>query len=61
MILYSKELKKMFLIDINDYKKKCEKYKIVGKDGKGKEYIINTNILIFEIFKWKKKWKRKRI
>ena len=48
MIIYSKELQKICLIDIEDYKKNSGKYKIGGKNGKGEEYIINTNILIFE-------------
>ena len=48
MILYSKELQKKLLINIEDYKKKSGKYKIGEKNGKGKEYILNTNILIFE-------------
>jgi len=47
-IAYSKELQKIYLIDIGDYKKKCEIYKIGEKNGIGKEYIMNTNILIFE-------------
>ena len=48
MIKYNKEIQKMFLIDIINYKKASGKYKIGEKNGKGKEYIINTNILIFE-------------
>ena len=48
MIIYNKKLQKMFLVDIKDYKKISGKYKIGGKNGKGKEYLINTNILIFE-------------
>ena len=48
MIKYSKELQKMHLINIEDYKKISGKYRIVEINGKGKEYIINTNILIFE-------------
>jgi len=48
MIVYNKEFQKMCSIDIKDYKKLSGKYKIGEKEGKGKEYIINTNILIFE-------------
>jgi len=48
MIIYSKELQNMYLIDIEDYKKKSGKYKIGEKNGKGKEYILNKNVLIFE-------------
>jgi len=48
MILYNKEYQKICLIDFDDYKKIAWKYKIIGKNGKGIEYIINTNMLIFE-------------
>ena len=48
IIKYSKELQKICLVDIEDYKKESGKYKIGLKNGFGKEYIINTNILIFE-------------
>ena len=48
MILYNKELQNMYAIDIEDYKKIGGKYKTGEKNGKGKEYIINTNILLFE-------------
>ena len=48
IIKYSKELQKICLIGIEDYKKKSGKYKIGGKNGKGKEYTINTKKLIFE-------------
>ena len=48
MIIYNKELQKMFLIDIEDYKKISRIYKIYEKKGKGKEYLLSTNILIFE-------------
>ena len=48
IIVYNKELQKTLKIDIEDYKKVSGKYKIGKKDGKGKIYKINTNILIFE-------------
>ena len=48
MIIYNKELQKIFSVDIDNYIKKSGKYKIVEINGKGKEYIINTNLLIFE-------------
>ncbi len=48
MIMYNKELQKKFLVDIKNYKKKSGKYKVGDKNGKGKEYIINADILIFE-------------
>ena len=48
MIIYNKELQKNCLVDLEYYKKQCEKYKICEKNGKGKEYSLNTNKLIFE-------------
>ena len=48
MIIYNKELQKLCSICTEDYEKKSGKYRIGEKNGKGKEYIINTNILIFE-------------
>ena len=48
MIVYSKELQNICSIGIDYYKKKSGKYRISGHNGKWKEYLINTNILIFE-------------
>ena len=48
MIIYNKQLQKMFGVNIQDYKKLSGKYKIVGKNGKVKEYTLNTDKLIFE-------------
>ena len=50
MIMYNKGLQKINLIDIKDYKKINGKYKIVEKkgNGNGREYILNTKILVFE-------------
>ena len=48
IIKYSKELQKICLISIEYIKIYNGKYKIGGKNGKGKEYKINSNILIFE-------------
>ena len=42
--MYNKELQKVLLIDIKYYKKVSGKYIIGEKNGKGREYIINTNI-----------------
>ena len=63
ILIYNKELQKKLSIDINDYTKISGKYKIEEKNGKGKEYKINTDILIFEgeYLNRKKKWKRERI
>ena len=46
MIVYNKILQKMILVGIEDYKKIKGIYKIGEKKGNGKEYIIDTNILI---------------
>jgi len=48
LIIYKKQLQKILGFDIKDYKKISGKYKIDGKNGKGKEYLLNTNILVFE-------------
>ena len=48
MIIYNKRLQNILGVDIEDYKKISGKYKIGEKNGIGKEYILNTNILIFE-------------
>ena len=48
MIIYNKELQKTFQVDIEDYKKISGKYRKDGKNGKVREYIINTDKLRFE-------------
>ena len=48
IIVNNMEFQNICLVGIEDYKKASGKYKIGDKNGKGKEYIINTNILIFE-------------
>ena len=48
MIIYNKELQKICLVDIKDYKNASLKYRIGERNGKGKEYIKNTKRLIFE-------------
>ena len=48
LIIYNKQLRKIIGVDIEDYKETSGKYKIAEKNGKGREYILNTNILIFE-------------
>ena len=48
IILYNNELQKICLFDIQDYKKISGKYKIGEKYGKGREFIKDTNRLIFE-------------
>ena len=48
MIIYNKNLQNLIGVDIEAYKRISEKYKIGKKDGKGKEYDLKTNKLIFE-------------
>ena len=48
LIIYNKNLQKTLKINIDDYKKLSGKYKIGKKNGIGKVYKLNTNIMIFE-------------
>ena len=48
MIIYNKKLQKKIHVDLEFYKKISKKYKIEGITGKGKEYDIDTNRLLFE-------------
>ena len=48
IIIYNKHLQKKLDINIEDYKKIRGIYKEGGRNGKGKEYNISTNIMIFE-------------
>ena len=48
IIAHNNKLKKMFLVDIENYKINSGKYKRGGKNGKVREYIINTKRLIFD-------------
>jgi len=48
MIIYNKLLQKLLSVDIKNYKKISGKYKIIEKNGKGKEYLIESNKIIFE-------------
>ena len=48
MIIYNKQLQKIFGIDIFNYKKISGKYKIGEKNGKGKEYTLIGHHLRFE-------------
>ena len=47
MIMYNKNLQKICLTNIEIYKKIAGKFKIGRNNGNVKEYILNTNILIF--------------
>ena len=46
--MYNKLFQNNLLVDIKNYKKMSGKYKIGDKSGKGKEYLIESNKLIFE-------------
>ena len=48
IVIYNKQLQGDLGIDIENYKSISGKYKIGEKNGKGSEYILNTDILIFE-------------
>ena len=48
MIKYSKYFQNIFSINIENYKKISGKYKIGGINGQGKEYLLNTDKVIFE-------------
>ena len=48
LIIYNKEIRQKLRVNIQDYKKPSGKYKIGGKNGKGSEYTLRTNKLIFE-------------
>ena len=48
LVKYNKIIQNKLEIDIDAYKRKSGKYKIKGINGNGKEYLLNTNILIFD-------------
>ena len=48
LIIYNKKIQKKLKIDIENYKKASQRYRIIGDNGKGQEFLINTNYLIFE-------------
>ena len=59
--MFNKQLQKILGVDIEDYKEISGKYKIAEKNGKGSEYTLNTNKLIFEgeYLNWKRNGKGK--
>ena len=63
VITYSTKMKKILGICLDDYKKRSLKVFVGERNGIGKEYKKDTNIIVFEgqYLKGKKKWKRKRI
>ena len=48
LIIYNKQFQTLLSVDKKNYKKISGKYKIGERNGKGKEYSIETNELIFE-------------
>ena len=48
LIIYNKQLQEKLRIDIELYKTKSGIYKIGKKNGLGKEFILNTEILLYE-------------
>ena len=48
MIIYNESLQEKFGVSIQDYKNISGRYKEGKKNGKGREYDLNTNKLIFE-------------
>ena len=47
-INYNNKLKNRFGYNIEDYKKLCNRYIMIGKNGKGTEYFMNSKIILFE-------------
>ena len=48
LISYNKKYMNILDINLEYIKKVYGKYEIIGNDGKGKEYKLNTDILLFE-------------
>ena len=48
LIVYNKKIQEKLKINIEHYKYACQRQIIFETKGKGKEYLKNTNILIFE-------------
>jgi len=44
MVMYNQQFQKLLSVNIEKYIKTSGKYKIVGKNGKGKEYMRDPNI-----------------
>ena len=47
LIVYNKKFQNIFKVNIGNYKKVLGICRIVEKDGKGRDYIVDTNKLIF--------------
>ena len=48
LINYNKKIQKELNINIESFKKESQRYRIILKNGKGQEFLINTRYLIFE-------------
>ena len=48
LIIYNKKYQDKLGIDIESYKKQSGRYKIGNKNGLGKEFKLNTDILLYE-------------
>ena len=48
IIINNKHLQKKFDINIEDYKRISGRYKVGERNGKGKEYDISTDVMLFE-------------
>ena len=48
IMFYNKHLQKKFDINIEDYKRISGRYKVGERNGKGKEYDISTDVMLFE-------------
>ena len=48
LIMYNKLFQNLLSVDIKNYQKISEKYKIGGRNGAGKVFLKESNILIFE-------------
>ena len=61
LLNYNKTLQYKIGVDIDDYKKETKTEKLGEKNGLGKEYIISSNILMFEgeFLNWKRNGKGK--
>ena len=48
IIIYNKDLQNKYDINIENYKRISKRNRIGERNGKGKEYNISSNIMIFE-------------
>ena len=48
LVSYSKQIQKKLKLNINDYKNESKREIIGERNGKGKEYKLGSNVLIFE-------------